>query len=114
MYNATLLIGEKMSEYVLSKKNYELLKNISLAELADEIVLDDKSQKVMLGEKPVDGTFEGDVTQKMSAFKLLLLIVDDEITDKGLNEDQNLCTEYGRQLCSLYDELLALREEETR
>lgn len=103
-----------MSEYVLSKKNYELLKNISLAELADEIVLDDKSQKVMLGEKPVDVTFEGGVTQKMSAFKLLLLIVDDEITDKGLSEDQNLCTEYGRQLYSLYDELLALREEETR
>lgn len=84
-----------MEKYTLSRQSFELLKAIDFSEMNDKITF-----------------IESEHAVETSDFGLMQIIVDEEITDKGLDEHQNECNEYGKKLYALYDELFCLREAE--
>lgn len=69
----------------LPTKWYKLLKEMDLSEIKDEIVFDDDNC-IFETENP-----------------LFDIVFDENIVAYGMDEDQNHCTEYGRQLYTLYD-----------
>lgn len=77
-----------MEEFLLSPNLYELLKTINLSEMDNDILFDDNNSSI-----------------KTSNADLLLTIITENITVFGMDENQNMPTEYGRELYRLYDEI---------
>ena len=50
---------------------------------------------------------DADMIIKTENLRLLLIILNEEITASGLEEGQNAVNSYGRRLYELYDELIA-------
>ena len=78
-----------MERFKLSDKSFQLINSIDFSEMGS-------SFRIIEAEKAVETT----------NVRLMQIIIDEEITAKGLDDDQNLCTEYGRKLYTLYDEIL--------
>ena len=74
----------------LSKSSYETLKKVNLEEMGESVILND-----------------ADMIIKTENLRLLLIILNEEITASGLEEGQNAVNSYGRRLYELYDELIA-------
>ena len=77
-----------MQRYLLSKENYDLFKKIDFSEMGNSLVMDEEKL-----------SFETD------DIGLLEIIITEEIATKGMDENQELCNEYGRKLYGLYDEI---------
>ena len=77
-----------METYFLSEKNYELLKSLPLFKEQYSVSFDDEKKAITVS----------DIDELMAD-------VNDMIVMYGM-KDQNECTEYGRLLYGLYDELL--------
>lgn len=75
--------------YKLSKANFELLKSIDFSSFEFSLTFSDD-----------DLTFE---TDDVFALQIALNY---EISLNGMTDDQMECTEYGRKLYSLYDEII--------
>ena len=86
-----------MKKYMLSRENYDLLRTIDFSEMGDAVAFDDET-----------------ATVSTSDFRLLQIIINEEIAGPGMDEDQNLCNERGWALYDLYDELLDLKAEQER
>ena len=78
-----------MERFVLSKEKYELLKQLDLSEMSNDIVF-----------------YDGLLSFDTSNSNLLLVIISENISAKGLNAGQETCNAYGRKLYSLYDDIL--------
>ena len=78
-----------MAKYKLTKENFRLMQGIDFGEMGDKLRLIEEEQAV-----------------ETTDFGLMQIIIDEEITAKGLDETQENCTEFGRKLYGLYDELL--------
>lgn len=77
----------QIEKYKLEKQNYDILKNLDLSEMDNDIVfLDEES------------------CFKTNNVDLLMIIINESICAYGLDENQD-CTEYGRKLYDLYDEI---------
>ena len=74
--------------YTLSKKNYDLLKQIDFTEMGQSLVFND-----------------GSLSFDTDSIRLLEVIITEEITTKGMKRGQQECNEYGRRLYDLYDEI---------
>lgn len=74
----------------LSKKSFDILKNVDLSEMGGGITFHEK-----------DGVFGIETTN----FSLLTAILNDAIVMDGMDEDYNV-TAYGRDMYRLYDELM--------
>ena len=79
----------KWDKFTLTKTNYDILKALDLSEMNNGIVFLNKENSF-----------------KTNNVDLLLVIISENITMKGLTRDQEECNEYGRKLYSLYDEIL--------
>lgn len=75
--------------YKLSKTNYDLLKSIDFSPFEFKITFNDDSL-----------TFD---TDDVFALQIALNY---EISLNGMTDDQMECTDYGRKLYSLYDEII--------
>ena len=78
-----------MERFKLSDKSFQMINSIDFSEMGS-------SFRIIEAEKAVETT----------NVRLMQIIIDEEITAKGRDDDQNLCTEYGRKLYTLYDEIL--------
>lgn len=78
--------------YKLSKSNYDLLKSIDFSSF--------ESLNVKLKFNDKDLTFETD------DILTLQIALNYEISLNGMSDDQEECTEYGRKLYALYDEII--------
>lgn len=78
-----------MKTYILSKESYQLLSKIDLEEMGSSVVFLPKRNAIQTNN-----------------IRLLLIILTEEINVRGLTEDQQRATQYGRKLYDLYDELL--------
>lgn len=72
----------------LCKKTYMLMKTLDFSELGDNLTYDDN--RLSFETTDVD---------------LVLTIITENIAGNGMDEDQEYCTEYGRDLYMLYDEI---------
>lgn len=77
----------KLLKKRLEPEQYELLKEIDFSEIEDHILFDDKNCE-----------FETDSD-------LFDVLFDVHIVKYGMDENQNECTEYGKKLYDLYDEI---------
>ena len=77
-----------MKKYILSKKSYDLLRNIDLSEMGNSIRFNNDNC-----------FFETDNV------RLLEIILTEEIAVKGMKKGQEECNEYGRAIYGLYDEI---------
>lgn len=77
--------------FTLSAEQFALLKAVDFSEMEDSISFDDERYEVS-----TDNLW------------LLQTILTEEITTKGLTDDQENVTEHGRELEALYDEILYL------
>lgn len=84
-----------MISFTLSPSRFQLLKKIDLSEMGSSVLLDDKTCTVQTDD-----------------LRLLQIILTEEITTKGLTDDQENVTEHGRELEALYDEILYLTSKE--
>lgn len=82
---------DNRTSFKLSKKNYDLLKSIDFSSF--------ESLEVSLKFNDKDLTFETD------DIMMLQIALNYEISLNGLTKDQEECTEYGRKLYALYDEI---------
>lgn len=78
--------------FTLSKEQYDLLKSINFAEIKDSVSFDDASLSIVVA------------AEKVRTFQV---IIDEEIDVKGLSDDQEQVTPYGRRLYALYDAIYA-------
>ena len=78
-----------MAKYKLTKENFRLMQGIDFGEMGDKLRLIEEEQAV-----------------ETTDFRLMQIIINEEIVTKGLDETQENCTEFGRKLYGLYDELL--------
>ena len=78
---------KQIEKYRLGKENYNILKALDFSEMGDDIVFSDEERSF-----------------KTSNVDLLLIILDEAICMYGLDENQ-ACTEYGRKIYGLYDEI---------
>lgn len=78
-----------MEKFALDDASYRLLKELDLSEMENKIVFDDKENTF----------FTDDVN-------LLLIIITENIASNGMDAEQETCTEYGRSLYTLHDEIL--------
>lgn len=78
--------------YKLSKRNYDLLKSIDFSSF--------ESLNVKLKFNDKDLTFETD------DILTLQIALNYEISLNGMSDAQEECTEYGRKLYALYDEII--------
>ena len=78
-----------MAKYKLTKENFRLMQGIDFGEMGDKLRLIEEEQAV-----------------ETTDFGLMQIIINEEIVTKGLDETQENCTEFGRKLYGLYDELL--------
>lgn len=86
-----------ISTYKLSDRAYCLLKELDFSELGAGIVFSDRDKSVSIDD-----------------FSLFLTVFTEEIVCRGLDERQDRCTEYGRELYGIYDDLVSRRREEKR
>ena len=93
---------------VLEKKYYDLLKGIDLFELSGKVVFDDKQQKVEIPDV-VEYPFETG-KEEIDGLDALSIVINDNIVIYGM-KNQDICTDYGRQLYALYD-LIFLSDNE--
>lgn len=84
-----------MISFTLSPSHFQLLREIDLSEMGSSVLLDDKTCTVQTDD-----------------LRLLQIILTEEITTKGLTDDQENVTEHGRELEALYDEILYLTSKE--
>ena len=84
-----------MRTYKMSDKQYALLKDLDFSELGQSIVFSDKDRSISVGD-----------------FSLFLTVFNEEIVGRGMDENQEECTEYGRELYAIYDELVYRRRLE--
>lgn len=85
--------NQELSKFKLSKENYALLKGCHLAELWDV------TDNLILQFNDEECSFE---TNNVRELQILLNY---EISLYGMTDDQMECTEYGRALYALYDEI---------
>lgn len=78
-----------MERFVLDKEKYELLKSLDLSEMGNDIIFYDDLKSI-----------------DTANVNLLLVIISENISVKGLNAGQEECNEYGRALYALYDDIL--------
>lgn len=78
----------------LSKENYDLAKTIDFSELLNRVVFNDEQHSITVPAADMD---------------IFMVIISEEVDMKGLSEDQQEVTPYGRKLYSLYDEVYALK-----
>ena len=81
----------------LSKENYDLAKSIDFSELLNRIAFDDEQHTSAVPEADMD---------------VFMVIISEEVDAKGLSEDQQEVTTYGRKLYRLYDEVYALKHKQ--
>lgn len=84
---------KELSKFKLSKENYDLLKNCHFAELWDI------TEDLILQFNDEECSFE---TNNVRELQILLNY---EISLYGMTDDQMECTENGRALYALYDEI---------
>lgn len=77
-----------MEKFILSKHNYKTLRELDLSEMEEKIIFDD--EKMSFSTSDID---------------LLLIIITENIASRGMDAEQEKCTEYGRELYSLHDEI---------
>ena len=84
----------KMVKYKLTKESFALIRDIDFSEMGNTFRLLEAEQAI-----------------ETSDFGLMQVIINEEIVAKGMDEAQDKCTEFGRKLYGLYDELLDLKYE---
>lgn len=77
-----------MDKIILTEENFKLLEELDLSEMGSRLVLK-KYQNIV----------------ETSDIDLLLIIINEYISTIGMDENQDNCTEYGRELYGLYDEI---------
>lgn len=80
----------------LDKDAYLLAKSIDFSEIAHDVSFDDELQAVTVSD------------EKILTFQVL---ISEEIDVKGLSDNQEQVTPYGRQLYVLYDTINALKHK---
>lgn len=78
---------KQTEKYTLTLNNYNILKGLDLSEMGNDIAF-----------------YEEENSFKTSNVDLLMIILNEAICAYGLDENQE-CTEYGRNLYALYDEI---------
>jgi hypothetical protein len=81
--------GRERHTMTLSKENYQTLKGVDLSEMGNSLIFHDANRTIETSDR-----------------RLLLIILNEEIASKGMDEAQDNVNEYGRRLYDLYDELL--------
>jgi len=84
-----------MKTYSLTARQYHLLKELDFSELGPGIFFSDIDQSVSIED-----------------FSLFLTVFTEEIVGRGLDEKQEECTDYGRELYAIYDELVYRHQRE--
>lgn len=83
-----------MKIYKLSPENYKTLRRVSLLEeIRNSARLNDE-----------------ECTIQTDNLRLLMILLNEEISTRGMTEDQQEVNAYGLELYALYDELLAQKE----
>ena len=77
-----------MRRFKLSDRQYALLKELDFSDLGQSIVFSDEDRSISVED-----------------FSLFLTVFTEEIVGRGMDENQEECTEYGRELYAIYDEL---------
>lgn len=83
----------------LSEESYSLAKNIDFSELKNRIAFNDEQHVITISETDMD---------------VFMVIISEEIDMKGLSEDQQEVTLYGRKLYRLYDEVYVLKYKQSK
>ena len=78
-----------MKKYKLSRTAFSTLQNVDLSELNDAILMNPDECHVWTDN-----------------LRLLLIILNEEISSKGMDVDQQNVNSYGKDLYELYDELI--------
>ena len=78
-----------MRRFKLSDRQYALLKELDFSDLGQSIVFSDEDWSISVED-----------------FSLFLTVFTEEIVGRGMDENQEECTEYGRELYAIYDELV--------
>lgn len=81
-----------MEKFKLSAESYMLMKTLDFSEMGDRLKYNDSSNSFE--------TLDAD---------LVLTIITENIATFGMDELQDNCTEYGRKLYKLYDEIIYLQ-----
>ena len=84
-----------MEKFTLSKYNYKILRELDFSEMQNNLIF-----------------FDGENSFKTDNIDLLMIIINESICAYGLDENQD-CTEYGRRLYDLYDELYYKESEKS-
>ena len=84
-----------MRRFKLSDRQYALLKELDFSDLGQSIVFSDEDRSISVED-----------------FSLFLTVFTEEIVGRGMDENQEECTEYGRELYAIYDELVYRRRLE--
>ena len=84
-----------MEKFTLSKYNYKILRELDFSEMQNNLIF-----------------FDEENSFKTDNIDLLMIIINESICAYGLDENQD-CTEYGRRLYDLYDELYYKESEKS-
>lgn len=84
-----------MEKFTLSKYNYKILRELDFSEMQNNLIFCDEENSF-----------------KTDNIDLLMIIINESICAYGLDENQD-CTEYGRRLYDLYDELYYKESEKS-
>lgn len=84
-----------MEKFTLSKYKYKILRELDFSEMQNNLIF-----------------FDEENSFKTDNIDLLMIIINESICAYGLDENQD-CTEYGRRLYDLYDELYYKESEKS-